>query len=73
MKLLGKHSENKAELLASWKFVAGDVNFRAMHLFKYPEVSIMALVENRLIIIDREDKFQFCNFNYTDLVQNNSF
>ena len=27
------------ELVASWKFIYGDVNFRAMHLFKYPHVS----------------------------------
>ena len=26
------------ELVASWKFIYGDVNFRAMHLFKYPHV-----------------------------------
>jgi hypothetical protein len=28
----------KRELVASWKFIYGDVNFRAMHLFKYPQV-----------------------------------
>ena len=28
--------ENSCELVASWKFIYGDVNFRAMHLFRYP-------------------------------------
>jgi len=28
---------NKSELLASWKFIAGDVNFRAMHLYRFKE------------------------------------
>lgn len=37
MKLLENNTENKAILLASWKFIAGDVNFRAMHLFQYTE------------------------------------
>ena len=32
-------SGNRADLVASWKLVAGDVNFRAMHLFRYKEVS----------------------------------
>ena len=39
MKELKGNQENKACLVASWKFIAGDVNFRAMHLFRYPEVS----------------------------------
>jgi len=30
-------SGNRADLVASWKLVAGDVNFRAMHLFRYKE------------------------------------
>ena len=38
MKELKSNKENKATLLASWKFIAGDVNYRAMHLFRYPEV-----------------------------------
>jgi len=37
MKELKSNKENKATLLASWKFIAGDVNYRAMHLFRYPE------------------------------------
>ena len=38
MKELKCNKDNKATLVASWKFIAGDVNFRAMHLFRYPEV-----------------------------------
>jgi hypothetical protein len=38
MKQLKNTPENKGILMASWKFVAGDVNYRAMHLFRYPEV-----------------------------------
>ena len=30
---------NSCELVASWKFIYGDANFRAMHLFRYPNVS----------------------------------
>jgi len=37
MKELKCNKDNKATLVASWKFIAGDVNFRAMHLFRYPE------------------------------------
>lgn len=37
MKQLKNTPENKGILMASWKFVAGDVNYRAMHLFRYPE------------------------------------
>jgi len=28
--------ENNCELVASWKFIYGDVNFRALHVFRYP-------------------------------------
>ena len=31
--------DNSCELVASWKFIYGDANFRAMHLFRYPNVS----------------------------------
>ena len=31
--------ENNCELVASWKFIYGDVNFRALHVFRYPNVS----------------------------------
>ena len=46
MKLLGSNTETKAKLLASWKFIAGDVNFRAMHLFQYPEVKLKIIRNN---------------------------
>ena len=39
MKELKCNEDNKASLVASWKFIAGDVNYRAMHLFRYPEVN----------------------------------
>ena len=38
MNQLKNNTEHNAELMASWKFIAGDVNYRAMHLFRYPEV-----------------------------------
>ena len=34
-----KMDNNSCELVASWKFIYGDANFRAMHLFRYPNVS----------------------------------
>lgn len=37
MKRLKSNMDNKGMLIASWKFIAGDVNYRAMHLFRYPE------------------------------------
>jgi len=37
MNQLKNNTEHNAELMASWKFIAGDVNYRAMHLFRYPE------------------------------------
>ena len=33
-------TESSTDLLASWKLIAGDVNFRAMHLFRYKEVRV---------------------------------
>ena len=38
MKLLEAKTQNHCELIASWRFIYGDVNFRAMHLFKYSNV-----------------------------------
>jgi len=35
MPLLEAKTQNHCELIASWRFIHGDVNFRAMHLFKY--------------------------------------
>lgn len=33
------HSKTDAcQLVAGWKFIYGDANFRAMYLLKYPEV-----------------------------------
>ena len=49
MKQLKNTPDNKGVLVASWKFIAGDVNYRAMHLFKYPEVSVVnsiTLIQN---------------------------
>lgn len=28
----------RRELIASWKFIYGEYNFRAMHVYKYPQV-----------------------------------
>ena len=39
MPLLEAKTQNHCELIASWRFIHGDVNFRAMHLFKYSNVS----------------------------------
>ena len=44
MEIFANNPENKAELISSWKFIAGDVSFRAMHLFKYAEVIHWVLV-----------------------------
>ena len=43
MPLLEAKTQNHCELIASWRFIHGDVNFRAMHLFKYSNVRITLL------------------------------
>ena len=32
----------KRELVASWRFIYGDVNFRALHIYKYPHVRFLS-------------------------------
>ena len=44
MKIQQDNTENKAVLVASMKFIAGDVNFRALHLFKYPQVTLKLII-----------------------------
>ena len=37
-KKLLKNDNVKAEVIVSWKYVAGDITSRAVHLLKYPQV-----------------------------------
>ena len=53
MKIQQDNTENKAVLVASMKFIAGDVNFRALHLFKYPQVTLNLIICLKGIILHR--------------------
>ena len=54
MPLLEAKTQNHCELIASWRFIHGDVNFRAMHLFKYSNVRITVIfsLSNGTLLFD---------------------
>ena len=39
LQLFTENVSESCELTASWKFIYGDVNFRAFHMFRCPNVS----------------------------------
>ena len=48
LEALAANDQSKSELYASWKFIAGDANFRAMHLFRFRDVSQLVFCNIRL-------------------------
>lgn len=70
MKELKCNEDNKASLVASWKFIAGDVNYRAMHLFRYPEG--WTDIDKTFKVITSDTKYQEAKKFERQLITNQS-